>query len=70
MAQRTQSQTNAIKKHLEDGKTITPIEALNLYGCFRLSAIIFKLRESGLDIETLEDKNRYATYKLNTEAVA
>jgi hypothetical protein len=34
-----------IKNHLHSGKGITPIEALELYGCFRLSAVIFVLRK-------------------------
>lgn len=41
-----------IKKHLEEKKTITALEALNLYGCFRLSAHIFTLRNEGLNIVT------------------
>lgn len=41
-----------IRKHLEEGKPITALEALNLYGCFRLSAHIFTLRNEGLNIVT------------------
>ena len=42
-----------IRKHLEDGKPITALEALNLYGCFRLSAHIHTLRnEYGMNIVT------------------
>jgi hypothetical protein len=41
-----------IKAHLQNGKNITPIDALNLYGCFRLSAIIFTLRKDGFPIVT------------------
>lgn len=47
----TISQTKQIKKHLEDGKTITAIEALNDYNCFRLSARIHDLRQQGMNIK-------------------
>ena len=46
------SQTKQIRKHLEDGKTITAIEALNDYNCFRLSARIHDLRQQGMNIQT------------------
>jgi hypothetical protein len=39
-----------IQDHLYDGKSITPLEALNLYGCFRLAAAIHRLRSSGISI--------------------
>ncbi len=41
---RQDTQLSIIRSHLLDGKSITPIEALNLCGCFRLSAIIYTLR--------------------------
>ncbi len=44
MEERQESQRSIIRTHLLNGKTITPIEALNLCGCFRLSAIIYLLR--------------------------
>ena len=44
MTSRTDTQRAAIRRHLLDGKTITPIEALNLCGCFRLSSVIHRLR--------------------------
>jgi hypothetical protein len=46
-----ESQNKAIAKHLNEGNTITPLEALNLFGCFRLSARIYDLRKLGLAIE-------------------
>jgi len=49
---RAESQKSKICKHLESGKPITPLEALNLYGCFRLAAIVFVLKEDGMDIKT------------------
>lgn len=41
------NQTEAILLHMESGRAITPIDALNEYGCFRLSARIMELRERG-----------------------
>ena len=41
---RQESQLAIIRQHLLNGHTITPIEALNMCGCFRLSAIIYTLR--------------------------
>jgi len=61
------SQCAAILAALQDGKAVTPIDALRDYGCFRLSARIKDLRDAGHDIETLtEAKNgkRYARYVL------
>ena len=46
------SQANAILKHLQDGNGITPMDALNLCGCFRLSARIADLKKRGYDIVT------------------
>lgn len=51
---------------------ITPQDAVNRFGCFRLSARIFDLREMGYEIESKSEtrKNRYgntvtyARYKL------
>jgi hypothetical protein len=59
------SQERAILAHLKSGKSITPIDALNLYGCFRLGARIKNLREEGHNIITdYEESNgkRYARY--------
>ena len=46
------SQIDNIRSHLGNGKAITPMQALRLYGCFRLAAVIFKLKEEGFLIET------------------
>lgn len=72
-----QSQKRAIKSHLISGGSITPIEALNKYGCLRLAARISELRSDGMHIKTVLTRSRsnphkkYATYSLNggTEAV-
>ena len=63
------SQKDDVKSVLVSGQSITPIEALNKFGAFRLSAIIFDLREEGLNIVTnmiQGTNNRYAEYSLIT----
>lgn len=61
------SQNALIKGWLLNGKSITPMEALNMFGCFRLSARIANLREEGMpvvtDMVTINDK-RVARYYL------
>ena len=65
------SQKAKIRTHLLDGKSITQLEALRLYGCLRLSAVIFRLREEGLPIETerlqVSPKKRVARYYIKPE---
>lgn len=51
MTNRLETQRNIVRQHLLEGKSITPVQALNLCGCFRLSAIIYRLRhDEGLPI--------------------
>ena len=57
------TQSQAILEHLKAGKTISPIEALNLYGSFRLAARISDLRKEGHNIVT-EGKDQWAVYRL------
>lgn len=65
---KTESQKSKILAHLKEGKTITPLPALYLYGCFRLAAIIHLLRNDGYNISTTRirtKKGKYvAQYKL------
>ena len=59
------SQTEAIQQHLLEGGSLTPIDALKLFGCFRLSARIKNLRDAGMSIETemiTVDRKRVAKY--------
>ena len=44
------SQCAQIKQWLEDGKTITSLEALQQFGCMRLASRIHDLRERGVGI--------------------
>ena len=64
----TMSQTTQIQRHLEKGKSLTPIQALNKFGCFRLAARIADLRNDGMNIKTtivkLKNKKQIAKYTL------
>ena len=65
---RQESQKSKILKHLQEGRSITPIEALRDYGCFRLAAIIHVLREDNYNIITnmvKEGDKTYAKYSLS-----
>ena len=56
------TQKSKIKKHLQSGQSITPIDALERYGCFRLAAIIHTLKNHyGMNIKTELVKNKYGT---------
>lgn len=64
-------QAKTILRHLEKGKTITPLESLVVYSILRLSDCIFKIRNAGHDVvtEMCEDErgHGYARYSLNTK---
>ena len=55
------SQKDDILFHLQEYGSITPMEALNEYGCFRLASRIHDLKRDGIDIE-VSRVNKYATY--------
>lgn len=65
------SQKDFIYKWLKMGNSITPLEALQKCGCFRLSAVIFDLKyKYGMRIKTeiiYEGRKRYAKYSLENE---
>ena len=64
------SQSQLILSHLQSGKPINPIEALNKYGCFRLSARIYDLKKSGYIIRTeiIEENGKdFAQYSLDDD---
>ena len=68
-----ETQNEKIKKYLGAGNTLTPMEALNLFGCFRLATRIFELKKQGLNIdsEMVEDVatgKRYAKYRLRNQS--
>ena len=46
------SQRMQILSYLQEGNTITPLEALDMFGCFRLSGRIHELRALEYPIKT------------------
>lgn len=64
----TQSQCLSILQHLQSGKSINPLQALNQYGCFRLGARIYDLKQDGYLIDRrmvkTENGKKYAEYSL------
>lgn len=50
--QSSASQKARILAYMQAGNRITPIEALEKYGCFRLGARIADLKEEGYDIKS------------------
>lgn len=67
------SHCELILEHLKQGHSITPLAALDLWGCFRLGARIWDLRDRGYEIETeiLETVSgkRIAQYRLKRTIV-
>jgi hypothetical protein len=62
-----ETQNQLIRQHLESGKSITPLEAFNRYGCLRLGARIYDLKRDGLRIKTerkTNGKKWFAEYSL------
>jgi hypothetical protein len=47
----TISQNDAILKYMQQGNKITPIDALNLFKCFRLTSRICDLKQRGFEIK-------------------
>lgn len=61
----TEAQTKRIKKHLEDGGSLTQFEALKMFGTMRLASRINDLKNEGMNIsKVMEEHNgkRYARY--------
>lgn len=46
------TQTALILNHLKEGNSITALEALYDFGCFRLASRINELKKAGYDIES------------------
>ena len=51
-----ETQNKRIEAYLMSGRTLTPLDALHEFNCFRLSARIWDLRKRGLDIESRRRK--------------
>lgn len=66
----TASQCAAILAALEQGRGITPADALREFRCFRLAARVYDLRKNGYAITTYWDGNndkRWAVYRMNLQ---
>lgn len=71
-----QTQNDMILSHLRHFGSITPREALDLYGCMRLGARIWDLKHQGFDIRTAREtglnrrgeKTTYARYYMGGSA--
>lgn len=63
-----------VLNHLKQGKTISQAEAINHFNCYRLSAVIDRLRKQGFYIVTHNEPNQsnkgtHARYELTEVAV-
>lgn len=73
MSKKKNNKTEKVLEHLKEYGCITSLEAIELYGATRLSAIIFNLRKRGYKIETIDlpfvdrfgTKSTYGKYVLN-----
>jgi len=73
MSEKKLNKTEKVLEHLKNYGCITSLEAIELYGATRLSAIIYSLRKCGLDIDTIDlpftdrfgTKSHYGKYVLN-----
>ena len=66
------SQNNQILNYLKSGKSISPIGALKKFGCFRLGARIFDLKQKGHNIDTVfktKNKKTFAEYFMKKKSV-
>ena len=66
--QSSESQCAMIAAYLNEGNTLTSLEALNKFGCFRLASRIHDLKDSGMHIAktmvTGDNGKRYAQYSI------
>ncbi len=62
-----EAQTKQIKQYLEAGHSLTPIEALDKFKCFRLAARISDLKQAGFKVDKqmvqLSNGKRVACYE-------
>lgn len=61
------TQAGKILDYLRQGHRITPLQALNMFGCMRLAPRIGELKKAGHNVKAEMIKNgkkRYAEYRL------
>lgn len=56
------TQNECILEHLRNNHSITPFEALTLFGCFRLSGRIYDLKKKGINVKRRMVTERGKTY--------
>jgi hypothetical protein len=65
-------QARRVLRHLEKNQSITPLEALGVYGIFRLAARVLEIRKQGFDVKTHyktdDNGKQYAAYQLQRAA--
>jgi len=64
------SQREDILRHLKLYGSIQPLQALQMYGCFRLGARILELKQAGERIQSVPEssgRKRWARYVLEGE---
>tara|TARA_R110002020_G_scaffold179249_1_gene372412 strand:+ start:1036 stop:1320 length:285 start_codon:yes stop_codon:yes gene_type:complete len=76
---RQESQKSKIMKWLDSGNSITPIQALEMFGCFRLAAIIHSIKHQ--EKEFMENRElitsmvtnkfgvKYGSYKIKPKKI-
>lgn len=67
------TQLKQVLAYLKQGKTISQAEAIHHFDCYRLSAVVERLRKQGHDIVThnepnLNSKGTHARYELKQVA--
>lgn len=61
------SQNKMVLDHLQSGRSLSPLEALERYGIFRLGARCYDLKKQGHRIVTemvTKNQKRFASYRL------
>jgi hypothetical protein len=64
---KAKSAKQKLRNWIASGKAITPLQALNRFGIFRLSARVLEMRNEGYDIETKmveQNGKTFAKYQL------
>ena len=59
-----------VLEHLKSGHSLTPRDAIRLFNCYRLAAVIHKLKELGHNVVTVIEHNatsHWAKYSLPYE---
>ena len=55
------TQVEKVLSHLKQGRSITQVDAIRFFKCYRLSAIIKRLRNQGYEIVTYSERNSSGT---------